>query len=109
LPKPTAGCSRLTPRILMLASAYLASNSISDILQPAVERLAAEVGEACSAAILDGDDVIKIARRAEPRSISPRRSAFGCRRSRARLAGCCWPRSMNANWKTAWRTSRCRS
>ncbi len=30
---------RLTPRILRLASAYLTSNAISDILQPAVERL----------------------------------------------------------------------
>src|SRR5271154_3004739 len=37
---------RLTPRILTLASAYLTSNAISDILQPAVERLTAEVGEA---------------------------------------------------------------
>jgi IclR family pca regulon transcriptional regulator len=52
---------RLTPRILTLASAYLTSNATSDILQPAVERLTAEVGEACSAAILDGDDVIMIA------------------------------------------------
>lgn len=52
---------RLTPRVLTLASAYLTSNSISDILQPAVERLAAAVDEACSAAILDGDDVIMIA------------------------------------------------
>jgi IclR family transcriptional regulator, pca regulon regulatory protein len=52
---------RLRPRILTLASAYLMSNSISDILQPAVERMAAEVGEACSAAVLDGDDVIMIA------------------------------------------------
>ena len=41
---------RLSPRILTLAGAYLQSNSISDILQPAVERLSAEVGEACSAA-----------------------------------------------------------
>jgi IclR family transcriptional regulator, pca regulon regulatory protein len=52
---------RLMPRVLTLASAYLTSNSISDILQPAVEHLTAEVGEACSAAILDGDDVIMIA------------------------------------------------
>jgi IclR family transcriptional regulator, pca regulon regulatory protein len=52
---------RLTPRVLTLAGAYLTSNSISDILQPAVERLAATVDEACSAAILDGDDVIMIA------------------------------------------------
>ena len=61
---------RLTPRILTLASAYLASNSISDILQPAVERLAAEVGEACSAAILDGDDVIMIAHAAPNRVLN---------------------------------------
>jgi IclR family pca regulon transcriptional regulator len=52
---------RLRSRILTLASAYLMSNSISDILQPAVERMTREVGEACSAAVLDGDDVIMIA------------------------------------------------
>jgi IclR family transcriptional regulator, pca regulon regulatory protein len=58
---------RLTPRILMLAGAYLASNAIADILQPAVERLGAEVGEACSAAVLDGEDVIMIAHAAPNR------------------------------------------
>ena len=52
---------RLTPRILTLAGAYLSSNVIADILQPAVARLSASVGEACSAAVLDGDDVIMIA------------------------------------------------
>ena len=52
---------RLTPRILSLASAYLASNAISGILQPAVERLSGEVNEGCSAAVRDGDDVIMIA------------------------------------------------
>jgi IclR family pca regulon transcriptional regulator len=52
---------RLSPRILTLASAYLQSNSITDVLQPAVERLSADVGEACSAAVLDGNDVIMIA------------------------------------------------
>ena len=52
---------RLTPRILSLAGAYLSSNAISGILQPAVERLSEDVGEACSAAVRDGDDVIMIA------------------------------------------------
>ena len=52
---------RLTPRILSLAGAYLSSNAISGILQPAVERLSEEVNEACSAAVRDGDDVIRIA------------------------------------------------
>jgi len=52
---------RLTPRILSLASAYLASNAISGILQPSIERLSEDVNEACSAAVRDGDDVIMIA------------------------------------------------
>jgi IclR family pca regulon transcriptional regulator len=61
---------RLTPRVLTLASAYLLSNAIADILQPAVERLTAEVGEACSAAVLDGDDVIMIAHASPNRVIN---------------------------------------
>src|ERR1700757_4392559 len=44
---------RLTPPILNLASAYLASNAVSHILQPAVERMSREANEACSAAVLD--------------------------------------------------------
>jgi IclR family transcriptional regulator, pca regulon regulatory protein len=61
---------RLTPRILSLAAAYLGSNAISDVLQPAVERLAADVGEPCSAAVLDGDDVIMIAHASPNRVIN---------------------------------------
>lgn len=61
---------RLTPRVLTLARAYLLSNSITDILQPAVERMTAEVGEACSAAVLDGDDVIMIAHASPNRVIN---------------------------------------
>jgi IclR family pca regulon transcriptional regulator len=51
----------LTPRTLTLANAYLSSNAISDIVQPALERLSADVKEACSCAVLDGDDVVMIA------------------------------------------------
>lgn len=61
---------RLTPRVLTLASAYLLSNAISDILQPAVERMSVDVGEACSAAILDGQDVIMIAHASPNRVIN---------------------------------------
>jgi IclR family pca regulon transcriptional regulator len=60
---------RLTPRILNLASAYLGSNAVSGILQPAVERLSAEVNEACSAAVLDGEHVVMIAHAAPKRVI----------------------------------------
>ena len=52
---------RLTPRVLMLAGAYLGSNPISSILQPALERLSADINEGCSAAVLDGDDMVMIA------------------------------------------------
>lgn len=52
---------RLTPRVLMLAGAYLAANPISAILQPALERLSADIREGCSAAVLDGDDMVMIA------------------------------------------------
>jgi IclR family pca regulon transcriptional regulator len=69
---------RLTPRILTLASAYLLSNSISNILQPAVERLTAEVGDACSAAVLDGDDVIMIAH-ASPNRVNNLSAQIGFR------------------------------
>jgi IclR family transcriptional regulator, pca regulon regulatory protein len=60
---------RLTPRILDLASAYLASNAISGILQPAIERMSQETNEACSAAVLDGEDVVMIAHAAPKRVI----------------------------------------
>jgi IclR family pca regulon transcriptional regulator len=61
---------RLTPRILALASAYLMSNPIVDVLQPAVEQLSKRTGEACSAAVLDGDDVVMIAHASPRRVIS---------------------------------------
>ena len=59
---------RLTPKVLTLAGAYLASDPAVDILQPAVERLAQQVGEACSAAVLDSTDVVMIAH-ASPRRV----------------------------------------
>lgn len=52
---------RLTPRVLMLAGAYLASNPVSNMIQPALERLSTDLNEACSAAVLDGDDMVMIA------------------------------------------------
>ena len=52
---------RLTPRVLMLAGAYLRANPISTILQPSLERLSTDINEACSAAVPDGDDMVMIA------------------------------------------------
>jgi IclR family pca regulon transcriptional regulator len=69
---------RLTPRVLKLARAYLLSNAVSDILQPALERLSEEVNESCAAAVLDGEDIMMIAH-ASPKRIIPVSAQIGFR------------------------------
>ncbi len=61
---------RLTPKVLELAAAYLTSNPISSLLQPVCERLCAEVDAACSVAVLEGEDVVMIARASPLRPVS---------------------------------------
>src|SRR5258708_25086086 len=51
---------RLTPRIMELASAYLGSNMISTVVQPACERLAERTEQSCFAAVLDRHYIIAI-------------------------------------------------
>jgi IclR family pca regulon transcriptional regulator len=69
---------RLTPRVLTLAGAYLLSNPIASILQPAIERLSTEINASCSAAVLDGDDVVMIVH-ASPSRILPLSAQVGLR------------------------------
>jgi IclR family pca regulon transcriptional regulator len=69
---------RLTPRILTLAGAFLSSNPVSDIVQPALEALSDDVNEACSAAVLDGDEVTMIAH-ASPNRMLPVSAQIGFR------------------------------
>ncbi|MBX3610543.1 MAG: IclR family transcriptional regulator [Hydrogenophaga sp.] len=52
----------LTPRILELGFAYLTSMPIWNLAEPVMERLADAVGESCSAAVLDGSDIIYVLR-----------------------------------------------
>lgn len=61
---------RLTPRVLVLASAYLASNHVVSVLQPALDRLSSEAQEISSMAILDGNDAVFIARASPTRVFS---------------------------------------
>ena len=61
---------RLTPRVLMLASTYLASNHVVSVLQPALDRLSSEAQEISSMAILDGNDAVFIARASPTRIFS---------------------------------------
>ncbi|MEH2531216.1 IclR family pca regulon transcriptional regulator [Bradyrhizobium sp. AZCC 1588] len=61
---------RLTPRVLVLASSFLASNHVVSVLQPALDRLSSEAQEISSMAILDGNDVVFIARASPTRIFS---------------------------------------
>jgi IclR family pca regulon transcriptional regulator len=61
---------RLTPRILTLAAAYLASNSLTLVLQPIVDRISRQTQESCSAAVLDRDDAVMVVRAIPSRIIT---------------------------------------
>jgi IclR family pca regulon transcriptional regulator len=53
---------RLTPQVLVLASAYLATNPVSRVLQPVCEGICERFGASATTAILDGPWAVMIAR-----------------------------------------------
>ena len=61
---------RLTPRVLRLGYGYLSSLPIWDRAQSHLRALADEVRESCSAATLDGDEIVYVARVPANRSMS---------------------------------------
>lgn len=52
----------LRPSVLQLGYAYLSSFSVAEIAQDHLERLAARLHESCSASVLDGNEIVYIAR-----------------------------------------------
>ena len=52
----------LTPRVLELGFSYLSALSLPEIVQPHLERLSRDVDESVSAAVLDGTDIVYVAR-----------------------------------------------
>lgn len=60
----------LTARVLTLGHAYLASTPLPEQLQPFLDRLAAAIEESCSCSILDGTDIVYVARSAQRRVMS---------------------------------------
>lgn len=83
----------LTPRILELGFAYLSSLTLPEIVQPHLEVLSHDVAESVSAAVLDGDDIVYIARVATRRimsvgiTIGTRFPAYATSMGRVLLAG----------------------
>ena len=52
----------LTPRVLELGYAFLSSMSLPEVAEPHLERLVARVHESSSVSVLDGDDIVYVAR-----------------------------------------------
>jgi IclR family pca regulon transcriptional regulator len=52
----------LSPRVLELGYAFLSSLSLTDVAEPHLERLVAEVHESSSVSVLDGADIVYVAR-----------------------------------------------
>jgi len=52
----------LRPRILELGYAYLSSLTLPEVALPHMEALVAQVNESCSVSVLDGDEVVYVAR-----------------------------------------------
>jgi len=52
----------LTPRVLELGMSYLSALSLPEIVQPHLEALSRATDESVSAAVLDGEDIVYVAR-----------------------------------------------
>lgn len=83
---------RLGPRVLKLGYTYLAANALPGLAQPILERLGEKLEEVASLAILDGADIVFLARSAPRRFVSAiiavgtRLPAFGAATGRVLLA-----------------------
>jgi IclR family pca regulon transcriptional regulator len=60
----------LRPQILSLGHAYLSSTPLAVSAQPYLDEVSQKLGESCSAAILDGQDIVYVCRSAETRIMS---------------------------------------
>jgi IclR family transcriptional regulator, pca regulon regulatory protein len=60
----------LTPRILRLGTACLATMPLPRIVQPLLDKLSTEIGQSTSVSILDGAEIVYVARAAQQRLMS---------------------------------------
>ncbi|WP_226345617.1 IclR family transcriptional regulator domain-containing protein [Agilicoccus flavus] len=83
----------LTPRVMRIGFAYLASQSLPDVAQPHLQALSVAIGESTSVAVLDGDEIVYVARRATSRimavsiRVGTRFPAYATSMGRVLLAG----------------------
>ena len=60
----------LTPRVLRLGMGALAATPLPQIVQPWLDQLSEQIGQSCSVSILDGNEIVYIARAAQRRVMS---------------------------------------
>jgi IclR family transcriptional regulator, pca regulon regulatory protein len=60
----------LTPKILRLGHAYLSATPLPRLVQPFLDQLSDTVGQSASASMLDGADIVYVARAAQKRVMS---------------------------------------
>jgi IclR family pca regulon transcriptional regulator len=60
----------LTPRVLELGYSYLSSLDLTELAHETMEQLSQRVGESCSMAVLDGCEIVYVARVAVRRLMS---------------------------------------
>lgn len=61
---------RLQPRVLRLGFAFLSSHSLATLTGPILEEMSAALRESCSLSVLEGEDVVYLARSATKRVMS---------------------------------------
>src|SRR3954462_15254389 len=83
----------LTARVLELGYAYLSALSLPEVAEPHLEALVAEVRESSSLSVLDGDDIVYVARVRTSRimrvaiNVGTRFPAYATSMGRVQLAG----------------------
>jgi len=60
----------LTPRVLRLGTACLATMPLPQIVQPLLDDLSERIGQSSSVSVLDGDEIVYVARAAQRKVIS---------------------------------------
>ncbi len=60
----------LTPKILRLGHAYLSATPLPRLVQPYLDQLSERVGQSASASVLDGVEIVYVARAAQKRVMS---------------------------------------
>lgn len=60
----------LAPRVLRLGQSYLGASRLPRVAQPFIQRMSAHCGETVNVSILDGHEVVYVARSTPPRYVS---------------------------------------